>query len=292
VSFFKSKRLEERIEGKNEINEILRDKSKSLIIHYSCESFFNTMGRTPRVTAITIQEIKSGTVKSFSIHLQSQFIGLDFRSLTEQEYDRVEKSMLDDFFKFVDEHKNKGYRWVHWHMRNSSYGFEAIENRYRILGGTPISVEEDFKYDLPRILSLIYSGGYEDDNPDGRLINLCKRNNITQRNALTGKKEADAFQNKEYLNLHSSTLRKSDMISGILRKIELNKLKVKTTTFKIYGLNPRGIIEIVQNNLVLTITYSLILYFVGSVGQTIIQDWYQNLNKPQKTITGEKSKLK
>jgi len=31
-------------------------------------------------------------------------------------------------------------------MRNANYGFEAIKNRYKILGGTPKEIHDDFKY--------------------------------------------------------------------------------------------------------------------------------------------------
>jgi hypothetical protein len=37
--FFTSKRLIERKEELDQLNIILKDKNKSLIIHYSCESF-------------------------------------------------------------------------------------------------------------------------------------------------------------------------------------------------------------------------------------------------------------
>lgn len=33
--------------------------------------------------------------------------------------------MLDAFFEFTKERKE--YKWVHWNMRDSNYGFHAIE---------------------------------------------------------------------------------------------------------------------------------------------------------------------
>jgi hypothetical protein len=51
--FLSSKRLEERAEGIETLNKIYSAKDKSLIIHYSCESFVTNHGKTPRVTSST-----------------------------------------------------------------------------------------------------------------------------------------------------------------------------------------------------------------------------------------------
>ena len=67
--FFTSKRLTERAEGLDLLREILKDKNKSVVIHYSCESFVTTHGRTPRVTSICMRYLGTAQTKSFSIHL-------------------------------------------------------------------------------------------------------------------------------------------------------------------------------------------------------------------------------
>ncbi len=85
-------------------------------------------------------------------------------------YDELEKDMLDSFYEFVDKHHS--YYWVHWNMRNASYGFEAIKNRYRILGGEPKEIDDDLKFDLPIILAKLYTKQYEQHEPDGKFLNL------------------------------------------------------------------------------------------------------------------------
>ena len=267
--FFESKRLNERWEGLAALEEFFKDKNKALIIHYSCESFITSHGKTPRVTSISIRNFKSGQTKSFSIHLQAQFDQLDFNNLTDAQYDELEKEMLDDFYLFVKQHKD--HRWIHWNMRDANFGFEAIANRYKILKGEPFDLDEDRKYDLPRILGKIYTYGYERNEPDGRLLNLARRNKITLRHALKGADEAKAYDEKQYLMLHQSTLRKVDVMDTIIDRIDKNSLKVNVGKKEIYGLTIPGIFEIIKSNWILLTFWSVLLYILGAATEPIIQ---------------------
>ncbi|MCL5245650.1 hypothetical protein M4I21_07515 [Cellulophaga sp. 20_2_10] len=159
MNIFNSPRIRERKQGFDLLNELLKEKVKCNIIHYSCESFVTNHGNTPRVTSICVMNLRTSQTKSFSIHLQAQFSGLDFNNLSSSEYDNLEKIMLEDFSAFVA--LNATHKWIHWNMRDSNYGFEAINNRIRILQGTPFQIPDDFKYDFPRILGRIYTYGYE-----------------------------------------------------------------------------------------------------------------------------------
>lgn len=267
--FFTSKRLIERAEGIQLLKEILKDKNKSVVIHYSCESFVTSHGRTPRVTSICMRYLGTAQTKSFSIHLQAQFEQKDFNALSVTDYDQLEKKMLDEFYDFAKNHKD--FKWIHWNMRDSNYGFEAIANRYRILGGQSFEIDEDRKYDFPRILGKIYSHNYEKNKPDGRLLNLANRNSITTIDALKGIDEATAFEQNEYLKLHKSTLRKVDIIDAIIDRSDKNELKVNAKTKQIYGLTFPGIFEIVKNNWILITIWTLIIYILGAGTEPIIQ---------------------
>ena len=247
--FFESKRLIERAEGLEKLKDAIKEKYKTWIIHYSCESFITTHGMTPRVTSISVRNLESALTKSFSIHLQAQFEKLDIKSLTKTMYDRLEKNMLEEFYSFIEKHKD--HKWLHWNMRDANFGFEAIGNRYRILGGKPFEVDDDRKYDLPRILGKIYTYAYENNQPNGRLLNLAARNSITIKQALPGAEEAKAFANGQYLVLHQSTLRKIDIMETIVDLVDKNLLKVNVNTRDIYGISIPGIIEMVKNNRVL-----------------------------------------
>lgn len=270
--FFTSKRLTERAEGLDLLREILKDKNKSVVIHYSCESFVTTHGRTPRVTSICMRYLGTAQTKSFSIHLQAQFDQKDFNNLSIADYDELEKKMLNEFYDFAKNHKD--FKWIHWNMRDSNYGFEAIANRYRILGGEAFEIDEDRRFDFPRILSKIYTHGYEKNRPDGRLLNLANRNDITTVDALKGVDESTAFDNKEYLKLHKSTLRKVDIIDSIIDRTDKNELKVVSKTKHIYGLTIPGIIEIVKNNWILILIWTILFYILGAATEPVIQRFF------------------
>ena len=267
--FFTSKRLIERAAGLELLKEILKDKNKSVIIHYSCESFVTSHGRTPRITSICMRYLGTAQTKSFSIHLQAQFDKKDFNNLSDTDYDEIEKKMLEEFYEFAKKHKD--FKWIHWNMRDSNYGFEAIANRYRILGGEHFEIDEDRRYDFPRILGKIYTYGYEKNKPDGRLLNLANRNNITTIDALKGIDESTAFDNKEYLKLHKSTLRKVDIIDSIIDRANNEELKVSASKKHIYGLTIPGIIEIIKNNWVLIAIWTILFYILGAATEPIIQ---------------------
>lgn len=269
LKIFNSSRLREREQGLELLNELLKDKLKCNVIHYSCESFITNHGKTPRVTSICVMNLKTAQTKSFSIHLQAQITGLDFNKLSDTEYDTLEKEMLMDFSSFVS--LNATHKWIHWNMRDSNYGFEAINNRIKILKGIEFQIPDDFKYDFPRILGRIYTYGYEKNKPKGRLLNLAERNNISTANAMTGKEEADAFDNKEYLKLHISTLRKVDIIESIIHRVENEELKVNSKKKQIYGFTFNGIIAIIKETPWLLVLMSIIGYLIGSALEPVIQ---------------------
>lgn len=269
---FKSNRLSERQEGIDLLKQLQGNEAKILLIHYSCESFITGHGRTPRVTSISIRNFKNGQTFSFAIHLQAQISKLDITNLTDEHYDILEKEMLKAFYEFVENHIS--YKWVHWNMRNSSYGFEAINNRYRILGGTPKSIDDDLKFDLPIILSKMFTKNYEVHEPSGKFLNIVRRNKITEKDVLTGKEEAEAFDNREYLKLHKSTLRKVDMMASILNCTIQGRLKVNSSMKEVYGLSLPGLFEIAKSSAWILLLFSIAGYVIGAALEPIIQKFF------------------
>jgi hypothetical protein len=265
MSIFVSTRLEERAEGIRQLADCLSDKSRVFIIHYSCESFFNIHGRSPRITSISVRNIQSGQTLSFSIHLHAQINKKDFNNLGVLEYDKLELEMLKEFYAFAE--KRKAYKWIHWNMRDSNFGFEAISNRFRILGGNPLEIEVEKRFDLPRLLGKIYTYEYEGHGANGRLLSLANRNNISSKDALNGANEAIAFEERNYLALHKSTLKKIDIIETVIEKAYNNILKVKPGDIDIYGLSISGVRELIMNNWLLSTVSSLIIFIAGCLVQ-------------------------
>ena len=213
--------------------EVLQDQAATtLVVHYSCESFYDkTDGKTPRVTSLAVRNLASGQTDSFSIHQVAEERHLPFDQISEH-YDDLERHMLDRFFEFARTRQH--CNWVHWNMRDVNYGFAAIEHRTRVLGGVPIQISEDRKFDLSRALVDLFGVGYI-GHP--RLENLLEKNKITAKDFLTGKQEADAFDNKEFVKLHQSTLRKVDCLANLFERAMNGSLKTNSTWFERHGFS-------------------------------------------------------
>lgn len=252
------RRINRHKKGKHTIAELNDSPSHVLIIHYSCESFYDIKdGKTPRITSIAVRYLKSAQTKSFSIHKVAERNRVSIGDITNH-YDQLESEMLREFFEFVYEHKD--YRWIHWNMRDINYGFEAIENRFRVLGGAPTTIIDEKKFDIARILIDKYGVAYV-GHP--RLLKLMEINHITPKDLLTGDEEAKAFENKEFVKLHQSTLRKVDIIHDIINRAAEEKLKTKAKLFDIYGISPQGIFELAKDNWILSLIFAVIGLFIG-----------------------------
>lgn len=216
--------------------EIDKSPDKYLIIHYSCESFYDVKdGKTPRITSIAVYNYSSAQTESFSLHKVAERKHIQMDQI-ESHYDQLEKIMLTEFFTYAKEHQ--GLKWIHWNMRDINYGFKAIENKFLVLGGKPHIIQDSDKIDLSRLLIQCYGVNYI-DHP--RMEKLLEYNNISAKDFLSGQLEAEAFNNKKYVKLHMSTLRKVDVFSNILTRAINGKLKVKSTWKDIYGISFQGV---------------------------------------------------
>ena len=92
-------------------------------IHYACQSFYQgeRLG-SPRVTAIAVCNLATGQSQSFSFH---QIVEL--RRLTPARalryVDAIELELLEAYFEFA--RLNRNMRFLHWHMRDASFGFRG-----------------------------------------------------------------------------------------------------------------------------------------------------------------------
>jgi hypothetical protein len=210
--------------GWAKVDGIFADTANVWVIHYSCGSFYDRPnGASPRITSIAVRKLDTGQTLSFSIHQVAEQQGVPFNQI-EEHYDALERRMLDAFFAHVGSHR--GLKYLHWNMRDINYGFAAIEHRHRVLGGSPVIVDDDKKIDLARLLTDIYGVGYV-GHP--RLENLLAKNSIKPRDFLTGLQEAQAFESRNFVSLHQSTLRKVDVIANIAERAHDRNLKTNTT---------------------------------------------------------------
>jgi hypothetical protein len=225
------------------LDSVFADAPNTWVIHYSCESFYNRPnGASPRITSIAVRRLDSGQTLSFSIHQVAEERGVAFAEI-EAHYDALERQMLDAFFAHVGGHR--GMKYLHWNMRDINYGFAAIEHRFRVLKGEPVVVEDDKKIDLARLFIDIYGVGYV-GHP--RLESLLEKNSIKPRDFLTGPQEAEAFESRNYVGLHQSTLRKVDVIANIAERAHHRQLKTNTSWWEMHGGRLRTVSKWVIEN--------------------------------------------
>jgi len=254
-------KVERRRAARKKIDDISRNKDHALVIHYSCERFSDrTDGRTPRITSIAIRNFASGQTESFSIHKVAELSGCPPEQI-EARYDELERKMLGEYFEYLEAHLT--YEWIHWNMRDINYGFAAIEHRYKVLKGRPkAKLDESRKHDLPRIMVALYGPDYI-GHP--RMTMLMDKNGIKALNLLMGLEEAAAFENKEFVKLHMSTLRKVDVISNICERVMDGTLRTDAKWRDKYGIHPGVLMELAVKHW----TFSLFSLVVGVVGLLI-----------------------
>lgn len=248
--------------AKRILSGIISNPEKYLIIHYSCESFVDKQdGRTPRITTIAVRDFNSCQTKTFSIHEIAEQKSVPINKI-EEDYNSLERKMLDQYFDFVAKHEHS--IWIHWNMRDSNYGFYAIENRYSVLGGEPISISNDRKIDLAKLLPNYYGKNYI-ENP--RMEKLADKNNLTKLQFLTGAEEAKAFEDKEYIKLRNSTLRKVELFYEFVLAATDGKLKTNSTWKDKYGVSMQGIYETIKGYW----WFNLIVFLLGILGGFLLE---------------------
>jgi len=177
----------------------------------------------------------------------------------------LEKEMLSDFFEYAKYRQT--YTCIHWNMRDGNYGFSAIEHRYQVLGGDPYIVKDDKKFDLARALVTLYGRQYAPHGNSGRFHELIALNQMTDRSAMTGKEEADAFEAGEYVKLHQSTLRKVDVLANVIERIVDGSLKTNANWRQKHGMHPKAIVEYLRENWVwsLIVMIAIVLGLAGKI---------------------------
>lgn len=250
--------------AKAELIKIWEHPENALVIHYSCESFFDRPdGSSPRVTSIAVRNLKSAQTQSFSIHQFGELAGKKPDEL-EPEYNQFEKQMLEAFFDFVS--RNQNAVWVHWNMRDGNYGFQALEHRLKVLGGSAVAiVHDDRKYDLSRILIGIYGKAYIEHGESGRLHNLMVLNNVSSRSFQTGKVEADLFNSRQYVALHQSALAKTDVMANICQLAFEGSLITRATFLQLHAPTLRAGLDWLNEHPIVKVG-GIIATIIGGLG--------------------------
>jgi len=209
------------------IRGIKKDPQNFYLIHYSCQSLYDDCGGlSPRITSIAVTHFASEQTVSFSTHSIAEELGVP-REEVRNRFNEIELCLLREFNAFVRERRDR--YWVHWNMRNLAYGFEHLEHRYKALGGRdPSVVPVEHRVNLNDMLSDRYGADYA-THP--KLKSLMELNGGIHRFFLTGQQEVDAFENNEFIKMHSSTLSKVGFFYKVIRRMLAGHLNVASKGF-------------------------------------------------------------
>lgn len=202
------------------ISELKRHPENFFIVHYSCQNLNDdNEGLSPRITSIAVVHYATEQSVSFSTHAVAEELHIE-RQDVRAEFDQIELELLTQFYQFVRDRRDK--YWVHWNMRNSTFGFEHLAHRYRVLGGNDApTIPVEKRINLNDMLAQRYGNDYA---PQTRMLNLMEMNGGRHRDFLTGEEEVAAFQNNEFMRMHKSTLAKIGFFHSTIRKMVFGRL--------------------------------------------------------------------
>jgi len=184
------------VDAENFFRSVKKHPERFYIIHYSSQSLYDegVDGFSPRITSIVVMHYSTRQTVSFALHAEAESLGIA-KDDVENQYDVIERALLERFYSFLRDRREK--YWVHWNMRNLTFGFEHLEHRYRSLcKAEPPSVPIEVRLNLNDIL--IERFGLDYASPP-RMKNLMLLNGELDVRFLDGAKEAEAFIKKEWL---------------------------------------------------------------------------------------------
>jgi hypothetical protein len=192
------------------------------IIHYSSQSLYDegVDGLSPRITSIVVMHFSTRQTVSFAIHAVAEDLGIP-RDEVEGRYDEIERALLERFYVFVRDRREK--YWVHWNMRNIVFGFEHLEHRYRTLTRSePPHIPIEVRINLNDALKERYGSGFA---KDPRMLSLMLLNGERDKRFLEGNQEAEAFKNKEFIRMNSSTICKVEFFRHVMILAQKGRLR-------------------------------------------------------------------
>jgi len=175
---------------------------------------------SPRITSVVVRHFQSGQTVCFSTHTVAEYLGIPWDEI-EARYDDIERELLTQFYDWARDRREK--YWVHWNMRNVTFGFEHLEHRYRVLTKKePPSIPVEVRINLNDALKDRYGADYA---PDPRMPSLMNLNGPRLQGFLSGKEESEAFKGKDFIRMNASTITKVGFFSHVVSAALKGKLK-------------------------------------------------------------------
>lgn len=244
--------------ARDKLDQLFANPEQVFAIHYACQSFYqaNQLAST-RIGCISLRQLASGQVTTFSIAKMAELRRWSPADIPAN-WDSLERTMLGEFYEFV--RTNKSARFLHWNMRDDTFGFGAIAHRYEVLGRRPEEIHEHHRIDLARLLNEIYGDHYVKER--GKLDGLAKRNGLASSDTLPGAEEAAALEQGQFRLVQMSTQSKVKLISDIANRTHDRTLKTDAGLVTTHGVPFRLMIRRLIENPGYTIASGLVGGFV------------------------------
>jgi hypothetical protein len=182
-------------------------------IHYSQELQANCPAQTPPVSAIIVQHVLSEqqhTFSAFHIAEQDGIAPPDLRARLPE----LEKQLLTDYYGLVE--RTPDIVWLHWAMRQPTFGFEVLAQRARLHGIAVPEMPMNQRFDLSGYLKQRFGEEYV---PHPRFPNAIKANGLMGPQLLDEQAAAAAWARGEYTHLTQSLAFKVDAIADMFLRV-------------------------------------------------------------------------
>jgi hypothetical protein len=228
--------LNQRVHAQRLMTEIFAAPERVLVIHYALQQLRRDQREiAPPVAAVAVRNLGSGQCRVFSIKSVADISGIALAGPPQPEtLRRLEYALLYAFNEFLLEHVDHSF--VHWYMRDDSFGFQALEHRYRKVladlaqslygargpaaagpygfaaGPTrfPVRIADARKIDLASIVRILFGADRIS------LHDLAARNGLGFRELIPGELEPAAFEAGNFAQLQWSTSTKTRVIAELL----------------------------------------------------------------------------
>ncbi|MBX3484447.1 hypothetical protein [Phenylobacterium sp.] len=202
----------------DELKAALQARSHASVVHYACEGFDRPDGR---IAAIAVRNLGNGASTLFDVTSRLPS-GMTPKSAPPAVLDRAELAMLEAFDLFLQGHPH--HHWLHWNMRDATFGFDALHRRQRALGGTPGPLPPpSFRIDLASRMFDLYGDRYA--APPSRLETLAARNGLSMANLIKGAEQGERVTRGDYRPVERSLLNRVDLLYSIAIKATEGTLK-------------------------------------------------------------------
>lgn len=253
--------LTRRKSAREEIGRAMSSRAHAFVVHYACEGFEKA---DRRVTAIAARNLGSGCTQSFEVSTMLRQAGVDPATASEKDLDRAELAALEAFYAFVRMHQAATY-WLHWNMRDSTFGFAALENRCRLLGGAPVEIAEPFRVDLAAKMIDLYGDNYA--ARDNRLRSLADRNDLVTKHLVDGSDQAEALKRRDFGVVDRSLHNRIDLMYAVATKANEGTLKTQARLADRIG-GAGGIVQWLKDNpliLACTLAAPVVTVLLGAI---------------------------